>query len=126
MEKDFYIELLRRKEAGEFTEIILQPKLELQPKFKRDGKTVLPVTYTPDFLTIDQEGTKVYWDAKGISTQQGDLRRKLYLYRYPEELRWVTKSTKYAVDGNPWVSYDYLQKCRRDAKKAKKSKEESA
>jgi len=98
----------------------LQPKLVLQPKFKRDGKTVLPVTYSPDFLTIDKDGTKVYWDAKGQSTQQGDLRRKLYLYQYPEELRWITKSLKYAVDGDPWVDYDYVQKCRRQAKKTKK------
>lgn len=123
LERDFYIELQRRKDLGEFVEITLQPKLTLQPKFKRDGKTVLPVTYTPDFLTIDKDGIKVYWDAKGQSTQQGDLRRKLYLYRYPEELRWVTKSLKFAIDGNPWVPYDYVQKCRRDSKK--KSKEVS-
>lgn len=105
----------------------MQPKLTLQPKFKRDGKTVLPITYTPDFLTVDKDGTKVYWDAKGQSTQQGDLRRKMYLYVYPEELRWITKSTKFAVDGNPWLDYDYVQKCRRLAKaESKKKSKESA
>lgn len=122
MEKDFYVYLQTLKESGEILSIELQPKLELQEKFRRDGKVILPITYSPDFLVIYPDGRRVYFDSKGHSTQQGDLRRKMYLYRYPEELIWIAKSEKYAINGNPWVPYDYLMKCRRDAKKEAKSR----
>ena len=49
----------------------------LQEGFKFNGKSIRPITWTPDF----DFGTFII-DTKGHSTQQAQLRIKLFLYKY--------------------------------------------
>jgi hypothetical protein len=64
----------------------------------------------------------VFIDVKGMSTQASDLRRKLFLYKYDIELLWIARDKTHKHSDVEWVDYDLLQKYRRDAKKAKKTK----
>lgn len=120
MERDYYVYLLGLQKQGIVREIALQPKFELLPKFTRNGKHYRAITYTPDFAVLYTDGRLECIDVKGISTQQGEMRRKLFLYRYDDIcLRWVTASKKYSPTG--WIDYDELQKLRREARKARKN-----
>jgi len=115
-----YYELLKKKKASE--EIInfeLQPKYELQPKFRVNGKGIRAITYSADFLVYHLDGTIEAIDVKGMSTQQGEIRRKMFYYKYPDiKLTWVAKNLKWATMDGEWILYDDLQKIRRDNKKA--------
>lgn len=117
MERDYYVYLRRLQDAGQIIAIELQPTVELQPKFERGGKKYRAITYKPDFHIHWADGRVEYVDVKGISTQQGELRRKMYLYRYDIPLRWVSASKKYSKTG--WIDYDELQRIRRENRKRK-------
>ena len=119
MERDYYVYLLGLQKQGIVREIALQPKFELLPNFTRNGKHYRAITYTSDFAVLYTDGRLECIDVKGISTQQGEMRRKLFLYRYDICLRWVTASKKYSPTG--WIDYDELQKLRREARKARKN-----
>jgi hypothetical protein len=116
-----YYELLKRKKANE--EIInfeLQPKYELISKFKKFGKSYRATTYTPDFLVYHLDGTMELIDVKGFSTQQGELRKKLFDSKFPDlKLTWVARSLKFG-DKDGWIPYEDLQKKRRENKKCPK------
>ena len=115
-EADFYRFLLEKVKP---VEIICQPTVELQPSFKKDGKTVRAITYTPDFFVKFANGKEVYVDVKGMSTQQGELKRKIWWYKYPnKKLIWVATSKKYSLSG--WIEWGHLNKQRRLNRKAKK------
>lgn len=116
-ERDYFIYLLDMKATGVIRTIELQPKVEIIPKFERDGKKYRATTYTPDYLITFATGEKLYIDVKGYSSQQGELRRKLFAYQNETPLHWVAKSKKYSESG--WVSYDELQKLRRKNKLSK-------
>lgn len=119
-EARYYEHLKKRKAKGEILNFELQPTYELISKFKKYGKTHRATTYTPDFLIYHLDGTEELIDIKGFSTQQGDLRRKLFDSRYPElKLTWVARNLKFG-DENGWIIYDELQKKRRESKKCHK------
>lgn len=115
-----YYEYLKKLKAQEkILNFELQPKYELQPGFKKNGKTYRAITYAPDFLIYHLDGTEELIDVKGMSTQQGELRRKMFDYKYPElKLTWVARSLKYSSTG--WIKYDELNKIRRENKKCQK------
>ena len=109
-----YYELLKEKKAnGLILNYELQPQYELQPSFKRDGKTVRAITYTADFLIYHNDGTEEVVDIKGMETQQGIMRRKMFWHKYPElKLTWLSRSLKYG-DADGWIEYDDLKKWRK-------------
>lgn len=109
MEKDFYIFLLQRYDKKD---IVLQPQFELQEKFwDREGNTIRAITYTADF----QAGSIVY-DVKGMMTQQGEMRVKMFKHKYKDlYLKVVTKAPKYTA--KEWIDFDELKKVRRERKK---------
>ncbi|RDY22867.1 DUF1064 domain-containing protein [Romboutsia maritimum] len=118
MEAEYYVHLKKQKEEGKIKDFGLQVKFELIPAFKKGDKRYGKTTYTVDFAIYHWGGTVEYIDVKGMETQQGVLRRKLFDYHNPNlPLRWVTKSIKYGQDG--WIDSDDLKKKRRDAKKLK-------
>lgn len=112
---------MKLKEQGEVLDIILQPKVVLIEKFEKYGRKFRPATYSPDFLVTYSDGTKEYIDVKGFSTQQGELRRKLFDSKFPETLRWVARSDKYSDTG--WIDWDVLEKIRKDNRKKKKEEQ---
>lgn len=118
-EANYYLYLKAEQQAGRVVGIALQPQIELQPKFDKGGKHYRAITYTPDFLVEYRDGRCEYIDVKGTSTQQGELRRKMFLYKIDIPLRWVAESKKYSKTG--WIDYDELQALRRKARKEKEA-----
>lgn len=116
-DEGMYYEYLKKQKAeGKILNFELQPVYELQPKFKKHGKTYRAITYAPDFLIYHLDGAEELIDVKGMSTQQGEMRRKMFDYRYPDlKLTWVARSLKYGQDG--WIEYGELKKKRRENKR---------
>lgn len=113
----YYEYLKKLKAKGKILNFELQPKYELQPGFKKNGKTYRAITYTPDFLIYHLDGTEELVDIKGMSTQQGEMRRKMFDYKYPElKLTWVASSYKFGNEDG-WIEYGELKKKRRENKK---------
>lgn len=118
----YYLLLKSQKENGLIKDFILQPKYELIPKFEYFGHKRQAMTYTPDFNVIHLDDSMTAVDVKsiGTATQQGELRRKLFEYRYPDiELIWVCRNLKHG-DKEGWILYEDLKKIYRDNKKKKK------
>lgn len=114
-ELDYYLFLLDMQSKGILKIIALQPRVELLPKFTKHGKKYPAITYTPDFLVEYEDGRRVYLDYKGMETQQGNMRRKMFAYACDDELIWITKSKKYSATG--FINYDELKKIRSNNKK---------
>ncbi len=96
LEADCYTLLTSWQAAGLIRRLELQPKFLLQPAFRRggptDGETVRAIKYTADFAfdrvpRAGYEGRdveRVVVEAKGFRTQAYELRRKLFLCRFPD------------------------------------------
>lgn len=76
--------------AGAISNLKLQPVFIIQAKFRRDGKTIRAIKYTPDFSFVSEshpswaKGERVIIEAKGFRTQPYLMRRKLFLCKYPD------------------------------------------
>jgi len=111
-ESKYYLYLKDKKENGEVSYFLLQPKYILIPKFVYFGEKRRELTYTADFLVYYPDGTFEAIDIKGFSSQQGDLRRKLFEYKFPnEKLTWITRNLKHG-DKDGWIDTDELKKIR--------------
>lgn len=112
-EAKYYDTLKIRKYRGEIYNFELQPKFILVPAFKKNGKTYRSITYTPDFVIYHNDGSKEYVDVKGMTTQQGELRIKLFNHFYRDlNLSIVARNLKYG-DAYGFIDYYELQKIRR-------------
>lgn len=116
-ELSYYKFLSQLKQKGIIKHIELQPRVTIQPSFKRCGKRYMAITYRPDFLVEFCNGKQIYFDLKGMSTQAGELRRKMFAYQNETPLVWVAGSKKYSASG--WICWDKLQRLRRENKKLK-------
>ena len=75
--------LLRIMErAGEISDLILQPKFELIPKFERNGKKYRASYYIADFQ-YKMDGKIIIEDTKGFKTEVYKLKIKFLLWKYP-------------------------------------------
>jgi hypothetical protein len=120
-EAEYYQRLLTMQAQGIVKAVELQPVVELQPRFQHDGRTIRAITYAPDFKVEYTDGRVAYVDIKGMSTQQGELKRKLWWYRFPDiPLLWIAKSKKWSKTG--WIMWDELQSLRRANKREKEKK----
>lgn len=108
---------------GAISEVVLQREYELQPKFKRENKTIQPIKYVADFSVEYSDGHEEVIDTKGCPDSVAILKRKMFWYTYPDtDYKWIGFS---AIDGG-WKSYEYIKKQRalRKKEKAKKKAEE--
>jgi len=113
----YYEYLRKRKAKGEILNFELQPTYTLIEKFKKYGKTHRAITYTPDFLIYHLDGSLELIDVKGFSTQQGELRRKLFDSLFPDlKLTWVARNLKHGNEDG-WIEYGELQRIRRENKR---------
>lgn len=62
----------------------LQPVFELQPKYKKDGKTIRAIKYIADFKVTYADGDVRIYDVKGMRTEIFKLKSKLFHFKYPE------------------------------------------
>lgn len=122
LEMRYYSEVvLPGVDNGQIKTYELQKKYELQPKFKHDGKTVLPITYVADFYIEYSDGHIEVVDTKGMPDNVARLKRKMFLYHYPDiQFRWVSYSKKWGG----WLDYETIQSLRREEKRSKNKKEE--
>lgn len=118
-EAKYYEALKIRKYRGEIENFELQPKFTLVEGFKKDNKTYRAITYTPDFTIYHNDGSVEYVDVKGMTTQQGELRIKLFNHFYRDlKLSIVARNLKYG-DEYGFVDFYELQKIRRKNKRVK-------
>lgn len=87
-EADRYCELKLLQRAGKITDLKLQVPFELQPAFTVNGKKVRAIHYIADFM-YSQGGVYIVEDAKGCRTKEYMLKRKMYAYRYGQEIKEV-------------------------------------
>jgi len=80
-----YLELKILLRAGKIRDLILQPKFTLQEPFTYNGKVERAITYTADFSYI-KDGEKIVEDVKGFKTDIYKLKRKMFLYKYGENI----------------------------------------
>lgn len=115
MEMKYYRDVVCPKvESGEIIYYELQKPYELQPKFTRGGKSVLPITYVSDFYIEYSDGRVEVIDIKGCPDSVALLKRKLFWYRYPGiDYKWITYVKKYGG----WLDYDYVNKMRKESKR---------
>lgn len=117
-EAKYYEALKIRKYRGEIQNFELQPKFTLVQGFKKNGKTYRAITYTPDFVIYHNDNSEEYIDVKGITTQQGELRIKLFNHFYRDlKLSIVSRNLKYG-DEYGFIDYYELQKIRRRNRRA--------
>jgi hypothetical protein len=76
-----YTELKILLKAGLITDLELQPVFEIQPSYKRLGKTIRAIKYLADFRYIEN-GKTVVEDVKGFKTDIYKLKKKLVEYKY--------------------------------------------
>ena len=80
-----YQELKLLERAGVIQALTLQPEFELQPSFKKNGKTYRKIVYKADFSYYSvKEGKVIVEDTKGYVTKEYAIKKKLFEYRYPE------------------------------------------
>lgn len=83
-EADHYLLLALRQAAGEIGNLRLQPKFVLLDAFTdSSGNHQRAITYRADFA-YDEDGVTVVCDRKGVETEAFKIKRKLFLWRYPQ------------------------------------------
>ena len=83
-----YIELKQLEQAGEISNLELQPEYELQPAFDCCGKRQRRIVYRADFRYKDGDKVVVE-DVKGYDTPVSRLKRKMVLYQYGIDVKLV-------------------------------------
>lgn len=83
-ESNRYIELKLLERCGKIQDLELQHQFELQPSFRKNGKTIRAITYVADFTYFDLETMRnVVEDVKGYKTEVYKLKKKMFEFQYP-------------------------------------------
>jgi hypothetical protein len=86
-----YKVLKRREQAGKITDLELQPKFELQPGFTdSSGEKQRAIYYKADFA-YQEDGKQIIEEVKGFETEAWKIKRKLFLYKYPQYVLRVVR-----------------------------------
>lgn len=88
-----YIQLKLLLRAGEITDLRTQVEFELQPSYKKNGRTIRAIKYVADFVYYDvRERKTIIEDTKGFRNDVYKLKKKIFEYKYPDlEIREMTK-----------------------------------
>ena len=80
-----YVELKFLQNKGKIKNLVLQPKYELIPTFKKNNETFKKTYYIADFSYYDNELNKtIVEDVKGFKTDVYKLKRKMFEYLYKD------------------------------------------
>ena len=92
-----YAELKLLQRAGEIKDLKLQVKFELQPKYKKNGKTIQSINYIADFVYFDLiKGQTIIEDTKGYRTKEYILKKKIFEYKYKDlTIKEIWKGNRY-------------------------------
>lgn len=70
---------------GLIKDIKLQMRFEIQPKYKKNNKTIRAINYVADFTYFDvNKGKTIIIDTKGYRTDVYKLKKKIFEYVYPD------------------------------------------
>lgn len=76
----YYLKLKLLEEKGIISDLKLQVKFELQPKFKFGNKTIRAINYIADFTYIQDNKLHIV-DTKGVRTDVYKLKKKMMEYK---------------------------------------------
>ena len=93
LESNIYKELKLLKKAKQ-CDFSLQPKYELQPRFKFNGKVIRPINYIADFNIIKNNINYVV-DTKGFETVEFKIKCKMMLYVHNIEVIKIKSVKKF-------------------------------
>ena len=82
-ERDYYLNLLARKQSGEIKSFKRQPRYMLQEAFRKNGKAIRAIEYVADFEIEYTDGRIEVVDVKGFRTKDYMLKKKLFEWKYP-------------------------------------------
>jgi len=104
LEMKYYRDVVLPKyKDGEIKYFELQKPYELQPKFKHNNKTVLPIKYVADFYIEYADGRTEVIDTKGFPDNVALMKRKIFWYKFPEiNYKWL----KYVKKFGGWIEYE--------------------
>ena len=118
IEARYYEYLKELEKQGVVSEFLLQKKYLLLEGFDKNGKRIRPIHYIADFEVHYTDGRIEVVDIKGFETPDFRIKKKLFEYRYPFELKLITYSK---IDGG-WIELGDLKKARRERKKQRQKK----
>lgn len=104
---------------GSIIDFELQKEFVLLPSFTSKGKKYRAIKYVCDFYLVYSDGSTAVIDVKGMPDQKSGIKKKLFIYNYPDEnLIWLSYSKKYGG----WIDYEeYLKLKRKDKKNKRKT-----
>lgn len=88
-ESSRYLELKVLEKAGAIKDLKLQPRYELIPRYKINGRAVRKCEYVADFEYYDvSKGEVVVEDVKSVATRTDTykIKKKLFEYKYQKEI----------------------------------------
>lgn len=93
LEEARYCQLKLLERAKEIKDLRRQVTFELQPKYKKGDKYILPINYVADFVYYDvRKGKTIVEDTKGFKTDVYKLKKKMFEYLYSElEITEITR-----------------------------------
>lgn len=85
LESNRWYELKLLQRAKQIKDLRRQIRFELQPSYKKNGKTIQSINYIADFVYYDINKKKfIVEDTKGYKTETYKLKKKIFEYKYPE------------------------------------------
>lgn len=143
MESDYYIKLKEDLANGLIKDFELQPEFILQDKYiivdgqviegshpdfnkikrKTKAETIRAIKYIGDFLVTQLDGTQVCRDTKGQSTTEFEIKKKLFMFKYPNiKFEVIIYNSKTGT----WDDFYEYNKELRAAKRARAKKKAEA
>ncbi len=84
LEANRWQELKILQKGGAIKDLRRQVRFELQPKYKKNGKTIQSISYVADFVYYSFTERKIIVeDTKGYLTEVYKLKKKIFEYKYP-------------------------------------------
>ena len=83
-----YLELKYLKLAKKISYLELQPEFIIHDPFEHNGKKIRAIKYIADFQYIEN-GITVVEDVKGFKTPIYNLKKKMFLKRYGNEVKFI-------------------------------------
>lgn len=109
LESKYYLHLKELKEQGRIEDFELQPTFELLPGFKYNGKSYRAIKYKADFKVTYKDRVEIV-DTKGVITKYFAIKKKLFLYNYPDcNLKLLTFVKKFGG----WIELEEAERLRK-------------
>lgn len=138
MESDYYIKLKEDKLNGLIKDFELQPEFILQDKYiivdgqaiegshpdfnklkrRTKAETIRAIKYKGDFLITELDDTQRVVDTKGQSTTEFEIKKKLFMFKYPNLKLDVLIYNKKTGTWDDYYEYNKVLRAEKRARKA--------